>query len=87
MTLTSTPAQDDPRLCRDCRWVKPTAWWDMPFLLDRYRFAKCQRPEAVFIPRQVNSVSGRVSSGEQHYCETMRDFDCGPSGKLWEPRG
>jgi hypothetical protein len=75
----------EPKLCRDCRHARPFnnmfAW----LRGERWRLARC-RAELEFPNRQL--TDGLVRRDDMGFCAVARihDDDCGPEGKLFEPK-
>lgn len=77
-----------PKLCKDCKFVKPTAWWELPFIFRRYEFAHCVHPIAGFFEWDKNDwlVDGKPR-GFTLPCEISRmENRCGAEGKYWESK-
>jgi len=66
---------EKPRICVECRWSKIAD--DAHRNPTNYR---CTHPVL------VDLVMGRPVTA---HCQDMReqDWECGPTGKLWEPKG
>lgn len=86
-----------PKLCRDCRHVRPSrmnglllfpiigwATWIIR-QLDGSSIdgARCAKDRETIV---VDPISGRRKGGDFRFCCVMRcnGGDCGPEGRLWE---
>lgn len=72
--LLEKPARQPQRFCKDCRHYRPEGKFQD--LSQQIEFAKCARPE------YLELVGGRAGT----YCSTLRKYDCGAAGDLWEPK-
>ena len=72
----------ETRFCRDCRHARRGFWGGLT-ALGSYRYARCGRTP---IARCDALVEGGTDS--LLFCSTnrSRSGDCGPSGKMWEPK-
>jgi hypothetical protein len=66
----------EQKICKDCIHARPTAWWDLIFIFNRYEYAMCAA--------ETNPVDGVP----EHYCSTQRQWfgECKPQGLLFEPK-
>jgi hypothetical protein len=65
--------------CKDCRHVETR---------DRdWHSWECHHPKAL-MPASINPMTGAAAEPYGRSCFLMRSlvFDCGPGGKLWEPK-
>lgn len=84
-----------PKLCRDCRYVRPDRSWIWLFSKYRWVFAKCARrsPQRAYEANAETLVTGLPSlqGPDFHYASTERlDLNiqdhCGRSAKFFEAR-
>jgi hypothetical protein len=75
---------DQPKLCRDCKFVRPTG-----FMFKDYMFARCGHPTAVR-PPVLDLVAGEMSKEYRYLARTQResqvDGDCGKDAIHFEER-
>jgi hypothetical protein len=75
---TSMSSTDKPKLCRECRNIRPYGNCVTTPREIRYRFAKCAAAPC-------DPVSGDVSANCK--IERVDRNGCGPEGRYWEARG
>ena len=87
--MSGTPTDGVVKLCRDCVFAKPTAWWDLAGWGERYRFAKCLHPNAIQKPANIRLTDGVIEEAKRDYCNTARhpDLDmCLPEARWFKPK-
>ena len=76
------------KLCKDCAHFR-LPWWER--ILGGYIFGDCAK-HFLNIPARTDLTDGRRRSAYRLYRSAaffrirIRESDCGPEGKLWEPR-
>ena len=72
-------------LCKDCKHMK-TSWFSR--MIDNHHWFTCEHPNSLYQPKE-DLVVGKTEKAYFQSCNRMRSAlgdECGPSGKLWEPR-
>lgn len=70
--------------CKDCRWIK-IGW--LSRTLEMWEDGYCLSPMRNLYPSSTDPVSGKITPARRmSLCTSNRIWDCGPEGKLFEPR-
>jgi len=89
----------EPKLCRDCRFCRPT-WWVLAvpiigwiFWRSMWQGATCRHPSAQQLSKRCDPVLGIKSQRVRLACtEARRDpyseptMNCGSQARYWHPR-